>query len=195
MLADFHKAADPETNDPASLTYSQGALYIYLYGHRVDWSMKDGKLHISTAPVNEHVYRDKTIPSGFFELPGAENISAVLFSNAGTIAKFDRMGVAAGFAAKGHRYFRMGTKFDPTPEAMEGQPFSVELIYPDYEEGWSDEIQVFHNPKAKYPLPPSWLPGLAHHFFEDGKLFSIDTEGRVLGSLTLVMKIIDGEDN
>jgi hypothetical protein len=42
----------------------------------------------------------KVIPSGFFDLPGPENVSAVLFSNSGTISKFNRMGVVAGFGSR-----------------------------------------------------------------------------------------------
>ena len=41
------------------------------------------------------------MPSGFFDEPGAANVSAVIFSNAGTLSKFDRMGIIAGFEEPG----------------------------------------------------------------------------------------------
>lgn len=89
------------------------------------------------------------IPSDFFDQPGAENVSAVLFSNAGTIARFDRMSVVAGFGAPEHRYQRIGFRFNPDPNAASGIPFSEDVSSPGYSEGWSDELQIFHNPNAR----------------------------------------------
>lgn len=43
-----------------------------------------------TAPALSYDVK-KQIPSGFFNLPDAENVSAVLFTNTGTIPKFLRM--------------------------------------------------------------------------------------------------------
>lgn len=190
-VADFHKPGNHEKEESASMTYSQGALYIYLYGQRVDWAFEDGKLHMNVAPVKEHTYQGKCIPSGFFDLPGAENISAVLFSNAGTIAKFDRIGVVAGFVAKNHKYFRMGFKFDPDPNAIVGKWFKVDVEDDEYTEYWSDEIQIFHNPNAKYPLAPEAFPGMAHHFWKNGKLVTFDYEERVLSSNTMIIHFRD----
>ena len=60
--------------------------------------MVDGKLVITNRDLKSHTFKGKTIESGFFSLPDAENVSAVVFSNAGTLAKFDRIGVLAGYA-------------------------------------------------------------------------------------------------
>lgn len=57
------------------------------------------------------------IPSGFFFLPGAENVSAVLFSNSGTISKFNRMGLLAGFGAGRAQMIRKGFAYEPNPDA------------------------------------------------------------------------------
>lgn len=190
-IADFHKPADIDDQIGASMTYSQTALYVYLYGHRVEVNNEEGKPTLRVAPVASFTFNGKEVPSGFFDLDGAENISAVLFSNAGTIAKFDRMGVVAGFAPQDHRYFRVGQTYDSDPEAMVGKPFFVEVGKEGYSENWSDELQIFHNPKASHPFEPGWFPGAAHHFFKDGKLEVIDFEGRVLSSVTMIMHVTD----
>lgn len=190
-VADFHKPGNQQEKESASMTYSQGALYIYLYGHRVDWVFENGKLNLNVASVKEHKYQNKSIPSGFFDLPSTENISAVLFTNAGTLAKFDRIGVVAGFGAKKHKYHRMGFKFDPDPNAVVGKWFAVDVEDDAYTEYWSDEIQIFHNPNAKYPLDLNAFPGVAHHSFEDGVLKTIDYEDRVLSSNTIIFSVQD----
>lgn len=76
-----------------SLTISSTPLAQYLYGLTHHWYHDaSGKLIVSTEPIDEHKAGAKRIPSGFFAQPNAENISAVLFSNTGTVAKFNRMG-------------------------------------------------------------------------------------------------------
>lgn len=190
-IADFHKEASEDA--PGSMAYSQSALYLYLYGTRVSAEVVNGELIIRNEPVTEHTYNGKTVPSGFFDRPGAENVSAVLFSNAGTIAKFDRIGVLAGFAPPKHRYIRIGEQFDPNPNALRGIPFSIDVEHPDYEENWGDEVQIFHNPRASRPIPPAAFPDAVHFFYENGRLSTIDRGGRVLSSVTLVIHAVDQE--
>ncbi len=167
-VADFHKPANDA--ELGSMTYTQSAIWPYLYGFTTKWEMVDGRLVIEEQPNASHSYGPKTIESGFFGLPGSENVSAVLFSNAGTIAKFDRIGVLAGYAPPGHKYLRAGVRFDPDPNATEGTRFCEEVGAEGYLEGWADELQVFHNPNAKQPLPVECFEGLQQHFFEDGKM-------------------------
>ncbi|WP_143710168.1 hypothetical protein [Parvibaculum lavamentivorans] len=131
--------------------------------------------------------------SGFFDLPDSENVSAVIFSNAGTIAKFDRMGVTAGFGADGYSYFRVGFRYNPDPNAVMGEAFRVDVREESYEEYWTQEIQVFHNPNAKHPLPFEALLGATHHRFENGHLESLTPTGAVLSSFTLLLEHV-GDD-
>lgn len=189
-IADFHRPGNHEKAELGSMTYTQGAMFIYLYGHRVDWWLENGKLMMKEVKVETHEYKNKTIPSGFFDLPGAENISGVLFSNAGTLAKFDRMGVCAGFAHPDYKYMRMGFKFDPDPNAFMGTPFAVAVDDKDYTEQWCDELQLFHNPGAKIPVPLDWFPQIAHHNFIDGEHVTMDIKNRVLASMTLITKAV-----
>ena len=191
-VADFHKEATQ--SGPASMTYTHSALWPYLYGRRVEWEKVDGHLLVRAVPNSCHTFGSKTIPSGFFDLPGAENISAVLFSNAGTIAKFDRMGVVAGFIPPKHMYFRVGIRHNPDPHATEGIPFSEDVGATAYTEFWSDELQLFHNPNARIPIPLEWLPELTQYFFKDGEQHSITPEGHVLASVTSVISFVDEED-
>jgi hypothetical protein len=191
-IADFHKQA--EQDQAGSMTFTHSALWPYLYGHRIEWELVDGKLKTQPVKNEKHSFGMKSIPSGFFDQPGAENVSAVLFSNAGTIAKFDRMGVVAGFAAPSHLYLRTGNRFNPDPNAVVGLPFSVDVAAPEYVEGWSDELQIFHNPNAKIPLDHAWLGGLAQFYFKNDQQFSLIPEGHVWSSTTMIMHIVpDGE--
>lgn len=188
-VADFHKQA--EEHQLGSMTYSQSALWPYLYGHRIEWEMVEGELRTRAVKNPEHVFGDKSIPSGFFDLPGAENISAVLFSNAGTIAKFDRIGVTAGFGAQGHMYQRFGYRFNPDPNATSGIPFVEDVADPNYAEGWSDELQIFHNPNARIPLDHAWLSGLAQFYFDEtGRQFSLIPAHHVWSSGTMLVQIV-----
>ena len=186
-IADFHKPADSAT--PASMTYTQPALWQYLYGQRVNWTFDvKGKLVINTEFVGEHRFREKTVPSGFFDDPLAENVSAILFSNAGTLAKFDRMGIVAGFAVPGEHYIRVGIKVNSDPDAVVGDMFKTEVTAAGYEEWWTDEIQIFHNPNARFPLPFEALMGATHHFYKNGQLRSWGPEGAILSSYSFILR-------
>ncbi|AXO17010.1 hypothetical protein DY252_20055 [Thalassospira indica] len=191
-IADFHKSAD--NNELGSMTYTQSALWQYLYGARVTWRFEGDQLIIDTQSIDSHQYKGKVVPSGFFDLPEAENVSAIIFSNAGTISKFDRMGAAAGFGADGYGYFRVGLKYNPEANAEMGEAFSFDVQGDEYEEYWTQEIQVFHNPNAKHPLPFEALLGATHHYFDDGHLKSVTPDDAVLSSFTMLMKYVgEGE--
>jgi hypothetical protein len=184
-VADFHKQADQDA--AGSMTFTQSALWPYLYGQRVSWKMVDGQLIVSAVKNEKHTFGEKVIPSGFFDQPGAENVSAVLFSNAGTMAKFDRMGVVAGFAAPGHKYMRMGFRLTPDPNATVGIPFAEDVSSASYVEFWSDELQIFHNPNAKIPLKHDWLSGLTQFYFADGEQRSLIPDHHAWASNTVII--------
>lgn len=190
-IADFHKPGGD--GDIGSMTYTQEALWHYLYGHRIEWEFVDCNLSIRATKLENHVYKEKTIETGFFDLEGAENISAVVFSNAGTLAKFDRMGVDAGFAPADHHYYRVGFRLNPDPNAVIGQIFSEEVTA-DNGERWSDELQVFHNPRAKFPLALDAFAGATQHRFVDNQHVSYSSGEPVLSSYTLIVRLVGGEE-
>lgn len=81
-------------HEHGSLLFSGSAVASYLYGrfHYPEWD-EDGRLRINVRAVESHQRSGREpIPSGFFDQPGSENVSAILWTNAGTIAKFARMG-------------------------------------------------------------------------------------------------------
>jgi hypothetical protein len=88
-IQDFHV--------PRAMTYLSHSILPYLYG--VSFTAlydADGKLVVKTTPRGPHIWGFKTIETGFFNLPGAENISAVVTNPTATISKFNRMAYLAG---------------------------------------------------------------------------------------------------
>ncbi len=191
-IADFHISGGGR--ETGSMTYTHSALWPYLYGHRVEWEMLDGELIVRAVKGVDHVYKTKRVETGFFDLPGAENISAIVFSNAGTLAKFDRMGIAAGFLPSDHKYYRMGFRLNPDPNAVHPVPFWEEIGTDDYTEYWSDELQIFHNPNAKNPIGEDMFGGVTQHFFRDGKQVTVSPENMVLASRTMIIGSIGDQE-
>lgn len=180
-IQDFHA--------PGSMTVSSSALPIYLYGRY--WNASHdaaGALVVEAMAIDQHVWGTKTVPSGFFALPGSENISAVLSNPSATISKFNRMGVLAGFGSKRVRMHRMGVATNNEANAAEPVEFSFDVNSPGYRESWIEGMDVYHNPKAKVPLHPMMLPGAAHHYLrEDGQVESLIPKWHPMGSMTQIV--------
>lgn len=177
-IQDFHA--------PNSMAMSRTALPVYLYGMVWDWENDaEGKLIIRPKKVQQHVWGAKTLPSGFFALPGAENISAVVANASATISKFNRMGVLSGFGSKRVQLVRVGTAANPDPNSEHPTAFVHHVNSPDYGETWIEGMDVFHNPNAVHPLNPAMLLGAAHHRLgEDGQLVSQIPVWQPFGSVT-----------
>lgn len=171
-IQDFH--------DGDAMTYSSGSLHKYLYGQV--FHEEDDSYH----RVTDHRWGTKVVPSGFFDLPDAEHVSAVLFNSGGTISKFNRMGVAAGFGVDDVTLFHIGIKHDSSRPGLRAD-FRSEVV-DGYEEHWVDGLNVFHNPNALHPLPIDYLPGAMHHFWDpvEGSQVMVP-EGHVFSSQTLVI--------
>ena len=171
------------------MAMSRTALPVYLYGMVWDWEKDDeGKLIISPKKVHQHVWGEKTLPSGFFALPGAENISAVIANASATISKFNRMGVLSGFGSKRVQLVREGTAANPDENSEHPIAFFHHVNSPDYSETWIEGMDVFHNPNAVHPLNPAMLPGAAHHRLrEDGQLESQVPMWQPFGSVTHIL--------
>lgn len=177
-VADFHA--------PQSMLWTASGLQRYLYGyhheHEVD---ARGQLVIRPMKIDTHKYGDKEIPSGFFFLPEAENVSAVLHSSSGTLAKFNRMGRLAGFDAPGIRTYREGFAYDHRPNATAPRHFAFEVAPGLVGETWAEGLNMFHNPNAAHPVDPELFPSIAHHFFEEGMVNSIVPDFHPMMSMTL----------
>ncbi len=173
---------------PGSMVYTDSALPPYLYGYDWEWHHDTaGRLVVTPRKVATHRWGDKEIPSGFFDLPDAENVSAVVFSNSGTISKFNRIGLLAGFGSKRLVLTRMGTAYDPNPDSVAPLAFRRIVGAPGYHETWGEGLNVFHNPNAKRPLDPEMLPGAAHHRLREGRMASITPDRHPFGSITHIL--------
>ena len=133
----------------------------YLYGLR----QYEEKGVFTYTSIKEHT-GGKTIPSGFFNFPDVGNISANLFSDSGTISKFNRMGEIAGFGDPAVIMARVGERY-PHRDSEAPEPFCV-LIEGSYRETWAEGIWIFHNPNAKVTLEREMFPDVAHVYLENG---------------------------
>jgi hypothetical protein len=137
------------------------ALADYLYGLRTFGEVDaDGQLEVRNAEISEHS-GSKTIPSNFFSIPNARHISAVLWTNSGTAAKFARMGFQQGLDSAGIRMLREGLRFVMDPNAAEPARFRYEVG--SRMESWEEGLVMAHNPRADLPLPLDAFPGIVHH--------------------------------
>lgn len=158
-VEDFHHAF--------SLNISDSSLVGYLYGIALDWYHdKDGKLVIETSEELEHSDGHKTIPSNFFALTGAEHISAVIFSNSGTISKFNRMAKLKGYSDPQLEIVRIGTCHDHNPEASVPHMFRYVVGKNGPEENWRQGMAVYHNPNALHKLSEKDFPGVLNGFVD-----------------------------
>ncbi len=179
-IADFHR--------PFAMVHSQTALTTYLYGRRFDAVLRDfrGNLIPASVPVTEHVWGQKRVPSGFFYLPEAENVSAVISSREATLSKFNRIGLKAGFGSPRVRMIREGTRYVPDRNRREPEHVRVSVNSRRYRERWEDGLEVYHNPNANIPLDPRVFPTAMHHTLEGDDLssFTSKLKGRWFGSIT-----------
>jgi hypothetical protein len=176
--------------EPESLYHSSASLWQDLYGIRGSWYHDEvGRLHIEEISIDAHVHGSKRIPSGFFQLPDADHVSAVLFGNSGTIAKFNRLGYLLGHGRKEVlKIIRRGLRYNHTPNSTEPTFFAYALDDADAPlERWSQGLTLFHNPKALHPLPYEIL-SCAYGFMDNSVLrtFLPDFHPFVSQTVTLI---------
>ena len=166
-LADFHA--------PASMMWSREALLGYLYGTSAHVIEVDGE-RIAIAGEASHLRGASAFPAGLFRNDAHAELSAVIFTNACTLGKFNRLAVSAGAPDHGLRYVRYGKFFDRRPDALDGIKFSLDVtsdeyrgLWPQGYEPWCAELEVFHNPFARHPLPEALLPEATHWVDADGE--------------------------
>lgn len=161
-IQDFHRAG--------SLMMSSTTLTNYLFGFTQHWYRSpEGELVISEVPLESHK-AGKEIPSGFFRQPEAENISAVLFCNGGTIPKFNRMGQEGDFTSGNVRMLRYGACYKFDKSATMPEPFLYEVGDPgEGRETWREGTVLIKNPGAKAPLPDEWFGAGAEEDLVNGK--------------------------
>lgn len=190
-LADFHQSG--------SMVWSREALPTYLYGLRADVEGEGAERRAVGTPITNLTGKHR-IPAGLFRDPDFAHLSAVIFSNAATLAKFNRMGFLAGWRPPGLTMTRRGILFDRTPGALEPIDFELSVASDEYEalwpwgEAWCQELEVFHNPLAARPIPFDLIPGATHWFERDGDIeCSTIWANSVLSSVTRLHMVGEAE--
>ncbi len=182
-IADFH--------DPSPFRWNEHALSCYLYGLKPRRTSRPGEIVTAEYDtIAEHRDGTKVIPSGFFSLLDAAHVSAVMFSNAGTVSKFNRM------AYEKDKYqdvamMRWGFASDPDPAAFLPAPF--DYIVGDHQETWGDGITVFHNPNALHPIDRAFFAGLTQHWLSKRGLEFEVAEFHPFSSNTFVLQSCGGK--
>jgi hypothetical protein len=153
------------------MMWSRESLPSYLYG--VQAQVAEGPHGpIAVGQPVTYLRGPNAIPAGLFRDPAMSHLSAVIFSNAATFSKFNRMGFLAGWRPPGLTMIRQGLIFDRTPGALEPKSFSLDVLSEEYGqlwpggEAWCQELEVYHNPLAAHPIDFDLIPG-ATHWFED----------------------------
>ena len=190
-LADFHA--------PASMVWSRAALPSYLYGQEAKIRESDGRIAAYHVDIGT-LLGPESIPAGLFRSAAHAELSAVLFSNGCSISKLNRVGISGGANPNGFRYIRFGEFFDRTPGALNAVPFRFDVASSEYRElwrpypyePWSAELEVFHNPYARHPIPDALLPEATHWRMRDGEVAcSAFYPWSILRSRTLVLRETD----
>jgi hypothetical protein len=178
-IQDFHA--------PMSMTWTRSALPTYLCGYfHHPRRENDGSLTIVPERVGTHRWGTKDVASGFFGLPGAENVSAVIFNSSATISKCNRIGLSAGFGSNRVRLLQQGLAIDHDPRAAVPKPFS-RFVDDSYIETWIEGMDVYHNPRAVHPLDPEMIEGTAHHrLLPDSRVESVAPEWQPITSVTTI---------
>lgn len=182
-------------SSPGSMVHTKSALERYLFGFSYDTSLdQGGKLTINANKIEKHEWLGKTIPSGFFDIPEAENISAVISTTAGTVLKFNRIGLSAGFGDGKVLMIREGTLVDHDPDASYPMYFKGIVNAPDYDESWIEGLNVYHNPRARIPLPEHMFNNAAHHHCDaEGNWTAKTPKFHPMASVTQLLAPVDVE--
>lgn len=184
-VADFHASG--------SMVWSREGLIGYLQGSGATVAEIGGRLEAVPMPA-ETLLGPAHFPAGLFANDRHAELSAIIFSNACSIAKLNRVPISSAGAPAGYRYTRMGRFFDRTPGALEGIAFCLDItgdeyrsLWPHRYEPWTAEIEVIHNPFARHPVPFGLLPEAQHWFKADGEWqCSSVYETSILWSQTLI---------
>lgn len=162
-LQDFHAPAAMSRITPLAIEYVFGVRHLMVRGKR------------QVERLTEHAYGNAREPSNFFELPESENVSAVFLNPLGTITKFNRLGYIAGFGNRDVRMIRSGiARGEGNPSDPRPIIFEQDVSDPDYAESWVEGAVVLHNPHARTPLDPDFIPGADHEFLQpDGSIMSL----------------------
>lgn len=157
-------------HEPGCTTYVDESVARYLYGTESypDWVSRNGIL-VRQAPVKDHSFRGRTIPSNFFATEATEGVSAIVWCNQFTVPRFFRIaaqveGLPAGVVGlvEGER---------ATGDSRCFEPFRYRLgerhTRPEH---WSRGVTIFKNPSARLQLPEGFLPCTSSFEMHGGRM-------------------------
>ncbi|MFE5243085.1 MULTISPECIES: hypothetical protein [unclassified Streptomyces] len=174
----------------SALFHTVGPLSNYLYGRRdVATHDENGILTLTSEEIMEHRRGDSSIPSGLFARPEAAHLSAVIFSNSATVAKFHRIGTELNYGPEDVALLRYGGLPDPDPNAV--RPIEHAYVVGDYgpedRETFSEGFHILHNPWAHIPIAEGVFPGFTEHRMrDDGLVLTTTSRPDYFTSHTLV---------
>jgi hypothetical protein len=101
----------------------------------------------------------------------------VLFTNSGTISKFNRIGTERGYGPDDVAMVRYGTVYNPEPNAIKPKldGYLVGDYRPEVRETFSEGLHLMHNPWASNPLPAGSLRDLTEHRLLDSGHVQVTT--------------------
>ncbi len=159
-----------------SMIWSRQSLVGYLYGKGAREVLADGKRSFEPISAAE-LLGSSRFPAGLFSDDRNSELSAIIFSNACTLAKFNRIAISRGINPGGVSCTRIGEFFDRTPGATRAIPFCMDVSSDEYRElwlyghePWSAELEVFHNPFARNPMSRKLLREATQWFYENGEI-------------------------
>ncbi len=156
-----------------SLNYSFSSLCEILYGKKIGF--EDG--YFSEVPVHIHKFNGKDIPSALYFAPNTdwkeiENISAIIFQNSASIAKFRRMGWYNDYYNSLQIIGRKGFAADNNKYATLPRELGYTLDSAPFHEQWGNDLVILHNPNAKKPIPKGYFENALDIWIEDGQFQS-----------------------
>ena len=148
---------------------------------------EDGKTTLVSAFGEKYTKKNNVQISPLFLNEEFKHVSAVLFSPCGTITKFNRMGVQAGYGDRNYTLLQMKICYNHLQNALYPNVF-FNVMDETCNETWADGIQIFHNPMAEIPLNPALFPHAGHHFYKDGLLYSDMPQNSIISTTTWNIK-------
>jgi hypothetical protein len=136
--------------------------------------------------------RSSHLPAGFFEQPGADDVSAILLcGDNGRISKFNRVGQESGHRCDAVRMLRYGTcrRCEGGPASAAGFVYEVGA-HDTGPETWGEGTVLIHNPHARRPLRRGWIGSAAEMEPASGQMAC--TFGAGFHALTSVTEVLPG---
>ena len=178
-IADFH--------GDMSMTWSFPGIVSILYGiDQKAFLNENGSIDLVNEAGRVFQKKDVDIQPLFLD-EQFRRVSAVMFSTCGTLSKFNRMGVQAGYGNRNYTLFEIKMCYNSAPDAIVPDVVG-HVIDETCNETWADGIQIFHNPFADIPLDPSLFPHAGHHFYKDGVLHSNTPHNHIISTMTYNIK-------